>query len=300
MTYHVLAVDGGLAFAGYAASGKVTPFVRRLLEARDAYAPAITAVAWDAPRETTRRRAASPAYKAKRPPAPEGYGAALADLSAVLPALDVVQFSAPGAEADDVLASIAAQLPGPTLLYSSDKDMLQAVRPGVDLLRSGSKVSACDVLVTAAELGSYETTIAGHRVKRTSDENGVQRGMAWRWWRDLLTLAGDPTDGVPGLPKVGPVKARAILRACPDFVPLVLAGEKGAEEARRLCTARDASVARWVEVAIKERAKLELSLRLVELEQVELEAVDAEPDPVRAAEWLRGVGLGRFAEEVAA
>jgi hypothetical protein len=30
--------------------------------------------------------------------------------------------------------------------------------------------------------------------------------------------------------QVGPVKASAILAACPDFVPLVLAGEKGAEE----------------------------------------------------------------------
>jgi len=268
MIYRGLFVDGGLAVASWMASGTLRPFVRRVLEARRQYEPAITGIAWDAPRETTWRRALSPAYKANRPERAEGLTSALAALRADLPALDIAQYSGAGAEADDVIHTLSRTMPGPTLIYSADKDLLQSMRPGVDLLRAGTR-GAPDHLVTAA---SSEKTSA--------------------WWTDYLTLAGDPVDGVPGLRGVGVNRATELLAACPWFVDLVLsAHDEDHDEARRKCMATSAKLAKWVEAAITHREELQLSHDLISLRLVELDVVDSDPDEGRAREILSGANL---------
>lgn len=291
VAYRALLLDGGASFAAWAAARSLTPFVRRLLELRQVYAPGALFVAWDCPRELGWRRAASPAYKAKRSASPEGYLEAIEALRRALPALDVVQVSAPGCEADDLLATLSRTIPGPTLIASGDKDLLQAVGQGVDLLRLAPRRALPDRLITIADLWEYWTLLSGQRVG----------GLTPGGWRDLLALAGDSTDGVPGLKGVGPQKALAILSACPDFVTLLLRNHPDADEqARRECAARDARTARYVEQAIKEREALRLSHEIVGLRLVEVETVDAEPDPDAARAWLREIGLGRYADEVAA
>jgi len=284
VTYRSLLIDGGLAMVSWSVSGKLTSFVRLLLEARTAYEPSSLVVAWDCARELGWRRALSPAYKAKRKPTAGGFGEALAALRADLPALDVAQASAPGCEADDVLHSLATTRPGPSLILSGDKDMIQAIRPGVDLLKVGSSRGSGDRLLTSESLPGSSVTLQGTAV----------RGLTPEGWADLLALAGDPVDGVPGLRGVGPKKAVEVLMACPSFVRDVLdRGEDGEDYARRQCAAKSATTARWVERAIEHREELRLSRELVRLRLVEVEIVDAEPDPERAREVLESVGLGR-------
>jgi ribonuclease HI len=289
--YRALIVDGGCSFSAWAAARSLNPFVRRLFNLREVYQPATVWVAWDCPRELGWRRGASAAYKAKRQPQPEGYTEALADLRAILPALDVVQVSAPGCEADDLLFSLSRTLPGPVLLASADKDLLQAVHVDVDLLRLASRKNFEDTLVTVADCWTYWTLLGGQRVG----------GLTPDGWRDLLTLGGDSTDGVTGLKGVGPQGALALLAACPDLLRMVLDGERGGDEqARRECYARDARVAKYVEQAIEQREALRLSRELVGLRLVEAETVDAYPDESAARTWLEERGMGRLAREVAA
>lgn len=103
---------------------------------------------------------------------------------------------------------------------------------------------------------------------------------------------------------------RELLEACPDFVELLLAQCEGCErfekceeemkdpannnspcpkvdDARRQCSAHSATLARWVERAISHLEELRLSRELVSLRLVDLDCVEAEPDPERAAELLR-------------
>lgn len=284
MTYRALLFDGGLAFASWAAAGSLRPFMRRLLITRQCYPADLVGVCWDAPRDSTWRRQRSPAYKAKRPPSPDGLSDALRALMIDLPALDIVQYSAPAHEADDVLYSLSRTLPGPVLLCSGDKDMLQAVRPGVELLRTGSAAawSRPDQIITAADIWGLELLMGKARVC----------GLTARGWGDLLTLAGDTTDGIPGLRGVGPKHAMDLLVSCPDFVSLVLDdGPEGQDQARRECAARSATAAKLVEKAIAHVDELRLSRELVRLRLVEVEAVDAAPDPDRAQAILEGAHL---------
>ncbi len=288
MAYRLIVVDGGLACAGWMASGTCAPFLRRLEVLRELHQPLVLGVAWDAPRESTWRRARSAEYKAKRTDPDPNFHAALADLRAGLPGLDVLQFSAVGAEADDVLFSLSLTRPGPTLLVSGDKDLLQAVQLGVDLLRTASRWNGQDQLLTAENLPLTEIKIQGQKLS----------GLDAKGWGALLALAGDPTDGVPGLPGVGPRKAFDLLQACPDFVELLcrpcpeceLADcpdkcddtvrhqmfEDRLELARRQCNAASAIAARWVEKAIAHLPELRVSRELTALRMVEVEVFDDE------------------------
>lgn len=284
--HRALFVDGGLTVSSWCASGTLRPFVRRILEARQTYQPALVGVAWDCPRANSWRRAISPAYKAKRPPADAKLVEARKALSADLAALDIAQYSAPEAEADDVLYTLSVQTPGPVLLMSADKDLLQAVRPGVDLLKASSRCNEPDKLVTAQNIRELVLTLQSTQVS----------GLDAAGWADLLILAGDSTDGISGLPGVGPRKALDLLRACPDFLDLVRqTPDQDIERARRQCLAANASLAKWVEVAIREEHALGLSSALVALQTFPIDVIDADPDEERARDILQGAGLGRFA-----
>jgi 5'-3' exonuclease len=289
--YRALVVDGGCSFASWAAAGNLRPFVKRLLTLRRTYNPGVLFVAWDTPRAYSSRRAISADYKAHREAPDPRYITALCELREVLPVLDVVQVHALGAEADDLLYTLGRTLPARVLLASNDKDLLQAVGDGVDLLRFGHTYAHPDTLITLADIAAF-----GIKAGKTN-----VCGLLPKSWGDWLTLAGDPTDGVPGLDGVGPATAHRILVACPDFVTLLLRNHVDADEqARRECAARDARTAKYVEQAIKEREALRLSHELVSLRLVEVETIDADPGPERAAAWLREQGLGRYVEEVAA
>lgn len=152
--------------------------------------PTHWSVAFDPPRTDSWRRLVCPAYKAHRPETEEAFKLQVPVMQECCSAAGYTVLSAPNHEADDLLAAYAhdalAQGARVTLI-TSDKDLMQMVRPGVLMWDARA-----DVWFTAAAV-EKKFGVPPHRVA------------------DFLALAGDVADGIPGAKGIGPKKAAAIL-----------------------------------------------------------------------------------------
>lgn len=128
------------------------------------------------------RHALFPAYKADRPGRPEGYDAFVERCLRWAYERGHSIWIADGHEADDVLATLALHSAGAVAIVTGDKDLLQLEDARVRVWWRGSWQAA-------------ETRL------------GVPPAQA----ADLLALAGDSTDGIPGVPGIGTTRARALL-----------------------------------------------------------------------------------------
>lgn len=146
------------------------------------------AVIFDAARHTFRNDL-YPAYKAHRPDPPEELIPQFALVREATRAFNVPSIESPGFEADDLIATYArlAQAAGAHVtIVSADKDLMQLIRPGVVMQDP----------VTGRPIGDAEV--------REKFGVGPDRVI------DLLALAGDTADNVPGVPGIG-VKTAAQL-----------------------------------------------------------------------------------------
>jgi DNA polymerase-1 len=155
--------------------------------------PRGAAVALDSPRPTF-RHAAFRGYKGSRPPAPTPLGRQIARLPALLDAFGFPVFTAPGFEADDLLATLARELRQagePALVVSADLDLLQCAHGGtrVHLLGRGGPGRSYDEAAVWARFGVAPAELP-----------------------DWKALAGDVTDEIPGVPGVGAQHAAALVR----------------------------------------------------------------------------------------
>jgi DNA polymerase-1 len=152
--------------------------------------------AFDVPDTLTFRHELYPAYQGHRGP----LGGELADeflrqteiARAVLPVMNVPALRAPGFEADDIMATLALQLAARgerAILVSTDRDLLQLVRSGIEVLVPGK---------TATLVVDAEAVMA--RV-------GVQPAGVTTW----KALAGDPSDNIPGVRGVGDKTAASLV-----------------------------------------------------------------------------------------
>jgi DNA polymerase-1 len=198
VTRPLLAIDGdSLAHRAYHALPKsirlnavvgFSNFVVRLWE--DERPRAILA-AWDTLFVPTYRHEALPAYQSGRE-----FEDAIVEQLGLLPEL-VAAFGfavakAPGYEADDFLAAAAAAWEGPVLLVTSDRDAFQLVSDRVTILQPVRGVSELARIDPAAVRERY----------------GVDPEQV----PDFIALRGDPSDRIPGAPKVGPKTAADVLR----------------------------------------------------------------------------------------
>jgi DNA polymerase-1 len=127
-----------------------------------------------------------PEYKAHRPPMPDDLAAQIEPLKELVAALGWPVLSVEGVEADDVIATLAAQARRAgwrCIISSSDKDLAQLVDERVTLVNTMSN--------------------------ETLDAEGVRQkfGVAPEKIVDYLALVGDAVDNVPGVEKVGPKTA---------------------------------------------------------------------------------------------
>jgi DNA polymerase-1 len=160
----------------------VLSMLRRLVE--DHKAEALACV-FDA-RGPTFREAEYAQYKANRPPMPEPLAAQIEPLKQAVAALGWPVLAVEGVEADDVIATLAAQATRRgwrTIVSTGDKDLAQLVDDDVTLVNTMSN--------------------------ETLDIEGVKRkfGVAPAQIVDYLALTGDAVDNVPGVDKVGPKTA---------------------------------------------------------------------------------------------
>jgi 5'-3' exonuclease len=135
-------------------------------------------------------------YKAQRAPDPPDLPPQFELLREVLDALGQPQAEAPGWEADDAIAALAARAEagsGERLdIITGDRDLIQLVRdPEVRVLFTVRGVS---------QIAEY-------------DEAAVEAkyGLPARRYGDFAILRGDPSDGLPGVPGVGEKTAAALV-----------------------------------------------------------------------------------------
>lgn len=216
--------------------------------------------ALDTGRATFRKREFLP-YKAQREPAPTPLVEQLRRLDQLLEAVGAPVLGSPGFEADDVVATVAAELRRegrPALVVSGDRDLLQLAH------------------------GSVKVHFVGARGKQaaTYDEAAVRERFGVPPWRlpSFVALVGDPSDNLPGVPGIGPGTASKLLRERenveqllsdaaslkpPRLGPLLLEHAEQIRRTERLARLRcDAPLPQPPHLAAPSRARLE-ALRAV-------------------------------------
>jgi DNA polymerase-1 len=157
--------------------------------------PDLIAVVMDAPGKTFRDELYAE-YKANRPPMPDDLREQIEPLLTAIEALGLPLLRVKGVEADDVIGTLATQACAAginTVISTGDKDMAQLVNERITLL---------------------DTMPRGPGNKpRPMDAAGVVEKFQVRPEQiiDYLALVGDASDNIPGVPKVGPKTAVALL-----------------------------------------------------------------------------------------
>lgn len=152
--------------------------------------PTHWAVAFDPPRADSWRRKVCPAYKAHRPETEPEFKAQIPLMKACCAAAGFGVLEAPEHEADDLLAAYASdahESGARVTVVTSDKDLMQLVRPGL--------------IVWDPKADAWYTP------QKVVEKFGVEAARLG----DYLALAGDVADGIPGAKGIGPAIARAIL-----------------------------------------------------------------------------------------
>jgi 5'-3' exonuclease len=104
-----------------------------------------------------------------------------------------------GAEADDVIGSLAQAWDGPVDVVTGDRDLFQLVDDSaqVRVLYTARGVSSADVVDAAWIRAKY--------------------GVEPQQYADFATMRGDTSDGIPGVPGIGEKTAAALLSAYGDL-----------------------------------------------------------------------------------
>ncbi|MFV0298254.1 MAG: 5'-3' exonuclease H3TH domain-containing protein, partial [Hyphomicrobiaceae bacterium] len=222
-------------------------------ETRSGRGPTHIAVIFDAARENY-RNAIYPDYKANRPPAPEELVPQFPLIRDAVKAFNVACIEQEGFEADDLIATYTREAiakGGEVTIVSSDKDLMQLVKPGVVMLDTMKNKSI-----------SREEVI---------DKFGVEPDKVV----DVQSLAGDSVDNVPGVPGIGVKTAADLIREYGDLDALLARAGEIKQPKRR---------ERLIEFAEQARISREL-VRLKDDVPVEISADrfglhDVTPDPL--------------------
>lgn len=164
-------------------------------------------VVFDGAHGTARRRALYPAYKAGRGGGGDALAVALPLLQQAIRDAGSRVLTIDDEEADDVIATYARKTSGRELLtyiVSSDRDLLQALNPFVELLmppKPGKKTNT--VWNDAGFIGHY--------------------GFVPERLADYKAITGDVSDNIDGAKGLGDQAARKLLRCYPDGIDEIYA-----------------------------------------------------------------------------
>ncbi len=213
-------------------------------------------------------------YKANRPDPPEDLIPQFPLIREAARAFNVTVCELDGYEADDLIATyarMAVEAGGTCTIVSSDKDLMQLVRPGVELMDPIKKI----------KLGP----------EAVFEKFGVTPDKVV----DVQALAGDSTDNVPGAPGIGVKTAAQLINEYGDLETLLKRTSEIKQPKRRESLENNADLIR-------------ISKQLVTLRDdvptpAEPEAFDKrKPDPNVLLPWLEQQGfrtlLQRFTSEL--
>ncbi len=231
--------------------------------------PGAMAAVFDS-REPTPRHALFPEYKATRLSMPEELAAQIPVVKDVIDALGIPRLEVPGVEADDVIGTLAAEAERQgmdVVIVSSDKDLYQLV---------SNRVRVRD--------GLRDRSVGEAEVRETFGVGPAQVV-------DLLALAGDPSDNVPGVPGIGEKTASALIREFGSLDNLL-------EHTDRLKGSRREKIEKNADAA-------RLSRRLVAIDRgvpLDKGPPDLRPRGIaadRAAALFRRLGFRKLLDEIA-
>jgi DNA polymerase-1 len=142
--------------------------------------PHFIAVAFDLPYPTFRHKEFKE-YKIQRKPMPDDLIVQIPIIKNIIKSFNIPIFECEGYEADDVIATIANKLKNfDVFIYTGDKDMLQIVKENIKIVNI-------------------------HKEGLIYDENKIKEKykISPSQIPDLLSLLGDVSDNIPGIPGVG-------------------------------------------------------------------------------------------------
>lgn len=169
-------------------------FFNTLISLIKQYKPDYVAVALDS-RGKTFRHELFPEYKANRDKAPQDLHEQVPMITDILSASKIKFFAIPGMEADDIIATLARGFFDygiHTVMVTGDKDLLQLVNGSVSALRPPRK-------------GEHSWSFCS--ASGVKELFGVEPDQIV----DYLTILGDSSDNVPGIPGIGEKGAVALL-----------------------------------------------------------------------------------------
>lgn len=165
-------------------------FIQMLLKLLKDYNPQHVAVVFDAGR-TTFRTEMYPEYKANRAAMPDDLRVQMGPIREVVRAFNIPTLELQGYEADDIIGALAGRFAGQggkVVVVTGDKDLMQIVTDHVTLLDTmKGKVSGIPEVV---------------------ERFGVQPELVI----DILGLAGDSSDNIPGVPGIGEKTATKLIQ----------------------------------------------------------------------------------------
>ncbi len=220
------------------------------------------AVIFDAGRKTFRNRLYED-YKAHRPDPPPELLPQFSLVREATAAFGVPSVELADWEADDLIASYARAVVaagGTATIVSSDKDLMQLIRPGVDMLDP----------IKQKPIGAAEV----------AEKFGVPPGKMI----DAQSLIGDSVDNVPGIPGIGPKTAAQLIQEFGDLETILAAAAAMKPSKRR-------------DMLLEHAANARLSRQLVTLRDdaplpQPLDALAVrEPEKETLAAWLREQGF---------
>ncbi len=130
-------------------------------------------------------------YKAQRPPMPEDMPKQIEAIERILDAMNIPVLRVGGYEADDIIGTLSRKASADgyeCLICSNDKDILQLI----------------DERVSRFNIKTY----AKFDIEKMRQEMGIEPEQ----FVDCLTLQGDTSDNIPGIPDVGPKTALAWIK----------------------------------------------------------------------------------------
>ena len=186
-------------------------FTKMLMKLMNDLQPSHVLVIFDAGRVTFRNDI-YPEYKQNRTDPPDELVPQFSLVRDATEAMSLPVTELPGFEADDLIASyakMAHESGTDCLIVSSDKDLMQLVRPGVTMLDPMKQ-------------------------RRISDAEVVEKfGVLPNRVVDVQSLAGDSTDNVPGVPGIGIKTAAELINQFGDLDSLLAGAETIKQPKRR-------------------------------------------------------------------
>jgi DNA polymerase-1 len=210
-------------------------------------------------------------YKANRPPAPEDLRPQFPLTRDATRAFNIACKEIEGFEADDIIATLACQAReagGRCTIISSDKDLMQLVGDGVEMLDAMKN-------------------------KRIDRDGVIEKfGVGPERVVDVQALAGDSVDNVPGAPGIGVKTAALLINEYGDLDSLLDRAEEIKQPKRR-------------QTLIEKRDQIELSRQLVQLDcdmalDFSLESLEVqEPEPESLMHFLADMEFRTLTKRIA-